>query len=330
MNRSPVLLILNPTCLEIIESQRQWLENRGVRVWADQEYRNYNASQIRDVLLQADAVVLPAAIRTAPSAHDMAFAKQLKVCAIAASGFEWLDVEAATREGIVVTYAPGGMGAQVVAEMAWGLILATSRQIVFHHNLLSRGDETRGMGLAVSGKTLGIVGLGAIGREVALRARGFEMRLLAHDPFADPSLAATLSVELTSLDRLLQESDFVTLHVRLNEETCGMIGESQLGMMKPSAFLINTARKELVQEPALVRALLDRRLGGAGFDDPPGEAGKQLFALPNVVFTPHLGNRALEGTIAVFRSAAESALAVLDGNRPNFVVNPIVYERGVR
>jgi len=327
VNRLPVLAILNPTCLDIVESQRQWLQNQGVQVLADPAYRKFSAAQIRDVLRQANGVVLPAAVRTVPSEHDMAEAKQLKVCAIAASGFEWFDLEAATRQGIVVTYAPGGMGAQVVAELAWGLILAATRQIVFHHNLLSRGDETRGMGVAVSGKTLGIVGLGAIGREVALRAKGFQMRLIAHDPFAEPSVAAELGVELTSLERLLQESDIVTLHVRLSEETRGMIAERQLRMMKPSAFLINAARKELIDESALVNALLEGRLGGVGLDDPPGEPGKQLFGLPNVVLTPHLGNRALEGTIAVFRSAVQSAIAVLEGQKPNSVLNPSVYDR---
>lgn len=327
MNRLPVLAILNPTCLDIIESQRQWLQNQGVQVLADPACRKFSAAQIQDVLRQANAVVLPAAVRTVPSEPDMADAKQLKVCAIAASGFEWFDLEAATRQGIVVTYAPGGMGAQVVAELAWGLILAATRQIVFHHNLLSRGDETRGMGVAVSGKTLGIVGLGAIGREVAVRAKGFQMRLMAHDPFAQPSVGAELGVELTSLERLLQVSDIITLHVRLNEETRGMIAERQLRMMKPSAFLINAARKELIDERALVNALLEGRLGGAGLDDPPSEAGKQLFGLPNVVFTPHLGNRALEGTIAVFRSAVQSAVEVLQGQKPNSVLNPSVYDR---
>jgi D-3-phosphoglycerate dehydrogenase len=156
------------------------------------------------------------------------------------------------------------------------------------------------------------------------------MRLLAHDRFPDLAFAAAHQVELLSLNQLLLESDFITLHVRLNEETRGMIGERQLNMMKPTAFLINAARRELVDEDALVKAILEHRIGGAGLDDAPGLAGKELFGLPNVVFSTHLGNRALEGVISTFRSAVDSAVAVLRGQRPKLVVNPDVYERGLR
>ncbi|MCA1659181.1 MAG: hypothetical protein LC642_01370 [Verrucomicrobiaceae bacterium] len=322
--------MLNPTCLDVVESQRQWIESLGVELLADQGNRRLTIEQTGEILQRCDGIILPSAIRNLPSAEQMAAAPRLRVCAIAASGFEWLDVEAATRCGIVVINAPGAEGAEVVADLAWGLMLAAARQIVHHHNLLSRGDATRGMGAGVSRRTLGIVGLGAIGKEVALRARGFGMRVLASDPYADPSFVADNGVELTSLQRLLEESDFVSLHVRLTEQTRGMIGASELARMKPTAFIINAARKELIDEPALVSAIMERRLAGAGLDDPPGPDGKTLFGHPNVVFTPHLGNRAIDGVIAVFRSAVESAAAVLRGQRPRFVVNPDVYDQGLR
>lgn len=330
MSCLPVLLVLNPTCLDVVESQRQWIEAQGVELLADQGNRQLTIEQTDEILKRCDAVILPSAIRNLPSAEQMAAAPRLRLCAIAASGFEWLDVDAATRHGIVVTNAPGAEGAEVVADLAWGLMLTAARQIVHHHNLLSRGDETRGMGAGVSHKTLGIVGLGAIGREVALRAKGFSMRVLASDPYADSSFAADNGVELTPLERLLEESDFVSLHVRLTEQTRGMIGVRELARMKPTAFIINAARKELIDEPALVSAILERRIAGAGLDDPPGPDGKALFEHPNVVFTPHLGNRAIDGVIAVFRSAVESAVAVLRDQRPRFVVNPDVYDQGVR
>ncbi|HEV2294788.1 MAG TPA: NAD(P)-dependent oxidoreductase [Tepidisphaeraceae bacterium] len=330
MSRLPLLLVLNPTCLDVIESQREWIEAQGVALRADQANRQLTVEQVGEALKGCDGVLLPSAIRNLPTAEQMAAAPDLLVCSIAASGFEWLDVDAATRNGIVVTYAPAGEGAAVVADLAWGLLLAAARQIVHHHNLLSRGDATRGMGAGLSGKTLGIIGLGAIGREVALRGKGFRMRLLASDPAADPTFAAANGVELTSLERLLEESDFVSLHVRLTEQTRGMIGAPELSRMKPSAFIVNAARQELIDERALVNAISARRLAGAGLDDPPGPDGKALFGHPNVVFTPHLGNRAIDGVVAVFRSAIESAAAVLRGERPRFVVNPEVYERGVR
>lgn len=330
MSRLPVLLVLNPTCLDVVESQRQWIESHGVELLAEPTNRVLTVEDAEQLLQQCDGVILPAALRTFPSTEQMAAAPRLRVIGIAASGIEWLDVAAATRHGIVVSNAPGGEGAEVVADLAWGLMLAAARQIVHHHNLLAKGDATRGMGAGVSRKTLGIVGLGAIGREVAIRAKGFAMRLLAADPYADPAFVARHGVEIVPLQRLLEESDFVSLHVRLTEETRGMIGAAELAGMKPTAFLINAARKELIDEPALVAAILDRRLAGAGLDDPPGPDGLALFGHPNVVFTSHLGNRAIDGVIAVFRSAVESAVAVLHGQRPRFVVNPDVYERGVR
>jgi phosphoglycerate dehydrogenase-like enzyme len=326
VNQAPTLVVLNGTCLDVVDSQRAWIESLGVKLLAEQRYRSADAAEIRALCQQADAVILPASVRSAPLEADMIAAPRLKVCAIAASGFEWLDVAAATRHGIVVTNAPGGEGAEVVAEIAWGLMLAAARQIPHHHMLLSRGDMTRGAGTMVSGKTLGIIGIGAIGREVALRAKGWRMRVMAHDPWADVNFVREHGIELVDLDKLLRESDFVSLHVRLNEQTRGMIGPEQIAMMKPTTFLINTARKELVDEAALVEAILKKRLGGAGLDDPPGEAGKKLFGLPNVVFTTHLGNRAIEGMIAVFRAAVESAVTVLRGGRPKSVVNPEVYQ----
>jgi phosphoglycerate dehydrogenase-like enzyme len=326
----PTLAVLNGTCLDVVESQRQWIEAQGIALLADQSLRGADRERIRAVLRQADAVVLPASLRSTPSDDDMVQAPQLKVCAIAASGYEWFDIAAATKHGIVVTYAPGGEGAEVVADLAWGLLLAAARQIVHHHLLLSRGEGGRGMGTGVSGKTLGIIGIGAIGREVALRARGFRMNLLAHDPYADKAFAEKHQIHLVSLEQLLRESDFVTLHVRLTDETRHMIGARELAMMKRNAFIINAARQELIDEAAMAEAITSGHLGGAGLDDPPGPAGRKLFGHPGVVFTTHLGNRALEGVIAVFRSAVESAIMVLSGNRPRYIVNPEVYDRGLR
>jgi phosphoglycerate dehydrogenase-like enzyme len=326
----PTLAVLNGTCLDVVESQRAWIEAQGLSLLADQSYRSADITRLREIMRQSHAIVLPASVRNAPADADMVHAADLKVCAIAASGYEWLDVAAATKHGIVVTYAPGGEGAAVVADLTWGLLLAAARQIVHHHNLLARDDHARGMGTGVSNKTLGIIGIGAIGKEVALRAKGFGMNVLAHDPYADKAFAEANNIGLASIEQLLRESDFVTLHVRLTDDTRKMIGEKQLAMMKRGSFIINAARQELIDEDALVAAIQSGHLAGAGLDDPPGPAGRKLFGHPGVVFTTHLGNRALEGVIAVFRSAVESAVAVLRGQRPKFVVNPQVYERGLR
>jgi D-3-phosphoglycerate dehydrogenase len=214
--------------------------------------------------------------------------------------------------------------------MALGLMFAVARQIPQHHQQLCRGDESRGMGTSLFGKTLGIIGLGAIGKELALRGPGLKLRVVAYDPFPDREFAAAHGVELLGLDDLLQSSDFVSLHVRLSDQTRNMIGPREVRLMKASTCLINAARRELVNEDALVEAILEKRLAGAGLDDPPGPAAKKLCGLPNVVFTPHIGNRAIEGVNGVFRAAVESAIDVLQGRRPKHIVNPAVYEQGVR
>jgi phosphoglycerate dehydrogenase-like enzyme len=330
MSDKPRLLVLNPTCLDVIDLHRASIESHGVELLAEQSYRTASQSEILQALRRADAVILPAAIRNLPLAEHMAACPQLRVCSIAASGFEWLDVAAATREGIVVCFAPGGLGAQVVAEMALALMLAVARQIPYHNQQLCRGDATRGMGTSLFGKTLGIIGLGSIGRELALCAKSFRLRIVACEPQPDRRFVVQHGVELLSLEELLRQADFVSLHVRLNEETRHMIGAPELRLMKPTAYLINAARQELVDEEALAGAILSGQIAGAALDDPPGPAAKKLLGRSNVIFTPHLGNRAIEGVNAVFRAAWEAAIQVLRGQRPTFVVNPQVYDRGLR
>jgi phosphoglycerate dehydrogenase-like enzyme len=186
------------------------------------------------------------------------------------------------------------------------------------------------MGVAAWRKTLGIVGLGNIGRAVARRAAGFEMRVVATEPQPDLAFVAQHGIELVPLDRLLRESDFVSLHVRLDASTAGMIGRHELALMKPSTILINAARQQLVNEDALADAILNGRLAGAGLDDPPLSPTTPLRGHPGVVFAPHHGNRAIEGVHAVFRAAIDNAVAVLSGRRPESVVNPDVYSKPFR
>jgi D-3-phosphoglycerate dehydrogenase len=330
MNDTPRLLVLNPTCLDVIDEHRAWVQSQGVELLADQSNRTAQLDELTSLLKKSDAVILPSALRAFPMAEQMAACPRLRVCSIAASGFEWLDVSAATNSGIVVCFAPGGQGAEVVAELAIGLMLSVARQIPFHNAKLCRGDETRGMGTSLFGKTLGIIGLGSIGREVALRAAGMKMGIVAFDPLPDRMFADFHDIKLVSLEQLLERSDFVSLHVRLGDDTRRMLGARELRLMKPSAYLINTARGELVDEAALVEAIVQQRMAGAGLDDPPGAAAKKLLGLPNVVFTPHIGNRAIEGVHGVLRTALEGAIQALRGERPRFLVNPQVYEQRVR
>ena len=156
------------------------------------------------------------------------------------------------------------------------------------------------------------------------------MRVLATEPAPDKVFVARHRIELVALDELLRQSDFVSLHVRLDSQTRNMIGARELELMKPTAFLVNAARLELVDQEALIEAVLSHRIAGAALDDPPSRPDSPLLGLPNVVFTPHLGNRAIEGVHAVFRCALDNALAVLMGRRPEYVVNPEVYDKPLR
>jgi D-3-phosphoglycerate dehydrogenase len=327
----PRLVVLNGTCLDVVDDYRDWIASQGVELDAQQSYRSLNEVESLGVTRDADAIILPADFRGFPHEQHMRACPRLKVCSIAASGYEWLDLDAATRHGIIVTFAPGGEGAEVVADMAWGLMLAVARQIPFHHNLLMKGDGSRGMGSSVFGKTLGIVGLGNIGKCVARRAKGFDVRVIATEPYPDERFLREHGVKLVPLDQLLAESDIVSLHMRLDEKTRHLIGTPQLARMKRTAILINSARRELVDEAALVDAIEAGRIGGAGLDDPPAsDAAKRLFGRNNVVFTPHLGNRAIEGVRGVFKAALDNCIAVFRGQRPPNVVNAKVYELGTR
>lgn len=328
--KKPRLLILNATCLDVVEEHRAWIEAEGVELVADQKFRQLDPEQAMALLREADAVVLPTPSLVPLIEAHLTEAPRLLVCSIAASGFEWIDLAAATRHGVMVTAVAGGAGAEVVADLTWGLMLGLARQIPHHHQLIREGHTHRGMGVSVFSQTLGIVGLGNIGRAVARRAAGFNMRLLTSTSHPDEAFVREHRIEVVSLETLLEQADFVSLHLRLSEATTGIIGQRELQRMKPTSFLINTARKALVDEAALVAAILERRIGGAGLDDPPGNAGKALLNLPNVVFTPHLGNRAIGGVHGVFDMAVRNAIAVLRGKRPPFVVNPAAYAGRLR
>lgn len=351
MNCKPRIVVLNPTCLDVIERYHEWIESLGVELIADSRFRQLTTDSISTVLSGAHAVVIPAVVPL--TAATLQAIPTLRVLSISGSGFETVDVGAATRCGIVVTNAPIREGAETVADLTWGLMLSVARQIPHHNQLVVGGLHERGMGTVVWGKTLGILGLGSVGRAVARRAKGFEMRIIAasarkhlSDSHIDQEQYRTAddkrisdtrldffnehNIQLMSVNDLLRQSDFVSLHVRLNNMTSGLIGNRELRLMKPSAYLINTARRGLVDERALTEAISNGRIAGAAMDDPLEITDSPLLGLPNFVCTPHIGNRAIEGVHAVCKCALENALAVIRRRRPEFVINPEVYERGGR
>jgi glyoxylate reductase len=240
-------------------------------------------------------------------------APELKAIANVAVGYDNIDVVAAAERGIVVTNTPGVL-TDTTADLAFALILASARRIVEGDRFVRDGRFRRWeidllCGHDVHHRTLGLIGLGRIGRAVARRAEGFEMRVLLHDPAAQGS---------TPLETLLVESDFVSLHVPLTSQTRHLIGARELARMKPTAFLVNTSRGPVVDESALADALEQGRIAGAGLDvferEPAVEP--RLLEMTNVVLLPHVGSASIATRERMCRMAAEDCIAVLEGRAP--------------
>jgi len=243
-----------------------------------------------------------------------------------------IDVAAATARRIPVTTIPPVV-TEATADLHWALLLAVARRVVeadraLRSGLFPGGQSMRFVGSEVHGKTLGIIGLGAIGEAVARRARGFGMRILYTKRHRlDEGQETALGVEYRSLDDLLRESDFVSINAALNPETVHLISHRAFALMRPSAYLVNTARGTIVDEKALVRALEEKRIAGAALDvyerEPMVEPG--LINLPNVVLTPHLGSAALETRERMAGIVVENVVAVIEGRRPPNLFNPEIY-----
>lgn len=256
-------------------------------------------------------------------------APHLKVIANVAVGHDNIDVAAATARGIVVTNTPDVL-TEATADFTFALLLATARRLPEAERFLRAGKWTQWQvdllcGTDVHGGTLGIVGFGRIGRAVAARARGFGMRVLyASRTAAAPEVAAELQAQHVPLDALLQRSDFVTLHVPMAATTRHLIGIDQLSRMRSTAFLINTSRGPVVDERALVVALEEGILAGAGLDvferEPAIEPG--LLELPNVVLAPHVASATRQVRTLMCAMAARNCAAVLTGEAPQNPVNP--------
>jgi phosphoglycerate dehydrogenase-like enzyme len=253
---------------------------------------------------------------------------QLKVIARVGVGYDGVDTDAATRAGIAVCIAPGTNQGSV-AEHTFALMLALVKNLVPQHLGVKSGGWPRGANLPLRTRTLGLAGLGRIGKAVATRAIAFEMNVIAHDPFADQAWAQAHGVRLVSFEELLRESDFVSLHMPAMRETRHVICAASLALMKPTAFLINTSRGAVVCEGDLYEALKARRIAGAGLDvfdeEPPGKL--PLFELDNVVLTPHAAGVDLRSRDDMAKSAAEAIVSLYKGEWPaEKVVNPAVRE----
>lgn len=293
------------------------------------------AAELRRRLRDADAALTMLTERI--DANTIAHAPRLRVISNLAVGVDNIDLDAATRAGIAVGHTPGIL-TETTADLAWALLMATARRVTEGDRYVRAGKwRTWGprtmLGTDVHGATLGIIGWGAIGQAVARRAAGFAMRVLyaahrsRHPRKSAAAQVAVPAARRVTLERLLRESDFVSLHVPLTDETRAMINSRSLRRMKPGAILINTARGAVVDQRALAAALRSGHLAGAGLDvTDPEPIGRRdpILRLDNVIITPHIGSASRATRERMGELAVGNILAVLAGRNPPFCANPTV------
>jgi len=250
-----------------------------------------NPKEYAQHLGDADALFVRSAVKV--NADVLSKAPKLRVIGRAGVGVDNVDLPAATAANVLVMNTPGG-NAVAVAEHTLGFMLSMARSIPQASESTKSGkwEKKKFLGSELRGKTLGIVGLGYIGQEVAKRARGFEMKIVASDPFVNPRIAADLGVSLVTLDELYAQSDYITLHVGVTKETNKMLNDAGFAKMKTGVRIVNCARGELIDDAALARAIQSGKVAGASidvFETEPPPAGDPLLDLGNVLATPHIG-----------------------------------------
>ena len=279
--------------------------------------------ELLEAIGEYDALIVRSATTVDAALLDRA--ENLKVVGRAGVGLDNIDVDTATKHGVLVVNAPQS-NVLSAAEHTMALLLAQARNIPQAHSALAAGswERERWSGVELHGKTLGIVGLGRVGALVAQRASAFGMRLIAYDPYVSPARSAQMGVELLeNVAEVCSRSDFITIHLPKTPDTVGIIGDKELTKVQPGCRLVNTARGGLVDEEALVRALKDGRLAGAAVDVFENEpvTDHPLFGLPNVVVTPHLGASTAEAQDKAGVAIAEQVLLALQGEFVPFAVN---------
>ncbi|MFH5185563.1 hydroxyacid dehydrogenase [Paenibacillus sp. TAB 01] len=323
-----------PKILQILSMYHEAGEailRQGAEVVVTQET---DEARLCGLVKDVEAIVLRAPARMTRAVLDAA--PKLKVVSGAGVGLDNIDVGYATLKRIPVLHAPA-VNSVSTAEHTVALLLALSKSLIPFHSEMSRGNYNSRMlipSIEVKGKQAGLIGFGSIAREVAKRLRfGLDMKVAAwvrsYDEAKHGQAAKELEVEMTTdLDRLLSSSDFVSIHIPLNAATRGSIGRPQLERMKPSAFLINTARGGVLVQDDLIAALKSKRIAGAAldvFDPEPPPAELELLRLPHVIVTPHVGGTTTESNYVMATTVARQVLDALAGRKPAYIANPQIW-----
>ena len=329
-------LILAPFCPSVLKRLRQsleiiyesWMDTRRL-VPAEELIDRIQAQDIEIVVIEADFIFREVFER----------GRKLKLVAACRGNVTHVDIEAATEHGVLVVNTPA-RNATAVAELTVGLMLALVRNIPAAHQMVSSGgwvDPTvcyssfRGTELA--GKTIGIVGFGAIGQQVARRLSAFDTSILVYDPYVDSEEITRMNARPIGLDELLEQSDFVTLHCPALPETMGLINAQRISSMKPTAYLVNTAGAPIIDREAIVQALKERHIAGAAFDvyeTWPVQPDNPLLKLDNVILTPHIGGSTDETVERHSHMIADDIERFLKGERPENLLNPQAWGKVVR
>ncbi len=292
---------------------------------ADVDVHEYSHDELLSCIKDYDALIVRS--RTKVTRDVIEQGEKLKVIGRAGVGVDNIDVTEATKHGIYVVNAPLG-STYSVAELALGHMLSLARRLPDANTSMKAGlwEKKKLKGVELYGKTLGIIGFGRIGQEVGRRAKAFSMDILVYDPYLNERAVREIGVRPVELKELLEKSDFITIHALLTEETRHMISEDELRSMKPSAYLVNCARGGIVDEDALYRALAEGWIAGAALDvfenEPPKDS--KLLTLSNAYFTPHIGASTADAQRRAGMTTAEQVIKVLNGEKPDFLVNPEV------
>jgi len=314
----PKILITSTSFGKKIKAPLETLRSKGYELVLNDLGRPLVAEELTQRLAGCDGCIAGLDHFTA---EVLRAAPGLRIIARYGAGVDRVDLAAAAEAGIVVTNTPVA-NSDSVADLAVALMLAAARNIPAAHQSVCRGEWKNIYGTSLAGKTVGLIGFGRIGRRVARRVTGFGCRVLVCDPFVDAAEARQAGTEPVSLEELLPAADFVSLHLPANDQTRGLINAARLEQMKPSAIIVNTARGELIDQEALVDALCNGRLRGAGLDahatEPPD--AKAFEGLENVVLTPHMGAYTEEALMNMATGAVENLCAFFEGREPPDVV----------
>ena len=321
----PKVIISAKLRSEVREFLREFLDDVADSLSLDDWRSSESLREIRD----AEALI---PLHEFIDEELLSHAPKLKVVSRFGVGYDRVDVEACTKRGIYVTYTPGVLS-RAVAELTFALMLCLSRRIIEADRYVrtewaEAGRAALPLRMDLAGKTLGIIGLGRIGREVARRAKAFEMKIVYYDKIRRQDLEKDLGVEYVSLNELLEHSDFVSIHVPLTPETTRLIGEEELRKMKKTAYIINTSRGPVIDEKALCRALREHWIAGAGldvFEKEPLPLDSPLVKMRNVVLTPHMATHTVETRRLMASTVAENVRRVLTGKPP---LTPVPEQKG--